>query len=190
LGGCSIRRGRLERCWCLRLLRHRSGEVGITIGLEDPRGLGARSAKSLAASRARPAKTKSTDDALTGILRSPSRRQAMVSASWQWQRREWRNVGGGVSTWGGCGMRARIREDGRSAWGIHERKSCLRDLGSNFPCAGAAAAIGGGCCGRGEEEAGGSRGVCGEAAGCVAGAAAGCERGRMCAIRVVGRLHY
>jgi hypothetical protein len=70
---CNIHGGRLERCWCLRLLRNRSGEVGITVGLEDPRGLGARSAKSLAASRARPAKTKSTDDALTGILRSPSR---------------------------------------------------------------------------------------------------------------------
>jgi hypothetical protein len=40
----------------------------------------------------------------------------------------------------------------------HGIKSCLRDLGSNFPCAGAAAAIGGGGCGRGEEEADGSRG--------------------------------
>jgi hypothetical protein len=89
-----------------------------------------------------------------------------------------------------CGMRARIREDGRSAWGILARKSCLWDLGSNFPCAGAAAAIGGGCCGRGEEEAGGSGGVCGEAAGYTAGAAAGCGRGKTCAMRMVGRLHY
>jgi hypothetical protein len=38
----------------------------------------------------------------------------------------------------------------------HGIKSCLRDLGSNFPCAGAATAISGGGCGRGEEEAGGS----------------------------------
>jgi hypothetical protein len=56
------------------------------------------------------------------------------------------------------------------------------DLGSNFPCAGAAAAIGGGCCGRGEEEAGGSRGVCREAAGCAARAAAGYGLGRTCAM--------
>jgi hypothetical protein len=64
------------------------------------------------------------------------------------------------------------------------------DLGSNFPCADAAAAIGGGCCGRGEEEAGGSRGVCGEATGCTAGVAAACGLGRTCAMQVVGRLHY
>lgn len=37
---------------------------------------------------------------------------------------------------------------------IWEVKSCLRDLGSNFTCTGAAAAIGGGGYGRGEEEAG------------------------------------
>jgi hypothetical protein len=44
-----------------------------------------------------------------------------------------------VSTWGGCGMRARIHEDGRSVR-ILARKSCLRDLGSNFPAVGAAGA--------------------------------------------------
>jgi hypothetical protein len=88
----------------------------------------------------------------------------------------------------------------------HGIKSCLRDLGSNFPCAGAAAAIGGGGCGRGEEEADGSHGaaagcargaavgVCGEAVGCGAArlrdarlgrlqAYAGCGRGRTCAMR-------
>jgi hypothetical protein len=48
----------------LQLLRHRFSEVVIAVEIKDPRGLGARSAKSLAVSRARPAKTKSVDDNL------------------------------------------------------------------------------------------------------------------------------
>jgi hypothetical protein len=112
--------------------------------------------------------------------------------------------GCGMHAWG-CGMRSdelvcgiwEILSAGSksehlchaSGWTEEILYPCA-DLGSNFPCAGAAAAIGGGCCGRGEEEAGGSRGVCREAAGCAAGAAAACGLGRTCAMQVVGRQHY
>jgi hypothetical protein len=112
--------------------------------------------------------------------------------------------GCGMRAWG-CGMRSdelvcgiwEILSAGSksehlchaSGWTEEILYPCA-DLGSNFPCAGAAAAIGSGCCGRGEEEAGGSRGVCGEAAACAAGAAAACGLDRTCAMQVVGRLHY
>jgi hypothetical protein len=113
----------------------------------------------------------------------------------------------------GSGSRGEARFAGTAAMDgkNHGIKSCLRDLGSNFPCAGAAAGIGGGGCGRGEEEADGSRGCgmrawggCGRmrgGCGLRRGAAAGCATGAAAGVRgmrarqnvrhaVVGRLHY